>query len=419
MSIYSTPLWQIGAPDLQELLNDRAVENARLEFKLLTPGKEETLKKLSSFANTYGGLMVIGAKADSADGRIQDLPGVDVEAGYKQKIMQWCFDGVSPPLVVEVSDPIPVPSGGGGVCYVAHAAESDVAPHFLNGRKGLWVRTDEFSARFEARLADENELRHLFDRRRLVRERRERLLERARKRFGVHVAKIHTTRTGDRTESGPTLEISMVPRFPSRQLCEQAALEGYIQNSRRSWRGVTFPDPGSSILSQHESGIVLNAAVGRGASIFGADVWGTLFYGVEIGRQQSAAANIHLPQFVGDVLISILHAGGMLGMMGYSGSIVVDICLTSVLGIGWLLPYYDHVLAPMGGSELDDRISFSIGTTGEALRDRPDGVAMDVLRVVLFSVNLSQLVRTKDKLEDLVRAGYEFNRGSRPDSLRV
>ena len=37
-------------------------------------------------------------------------------------------------------------------------AESDVAPHFLNGRKGVWLRTNEFSARFEAQLADENEL---------------------------------------------------------------------------------------------------------------------------------------------------------------------------------------------------------------------------------------------------------------------
>lgn len=44
-------------------------------------------------------------KANSSDGRIEDLPGVDMEAGYKQKIVQWCFDGASP-LTVEVSDPL-------------------------------------------------------------------------------------------------------------------------------------------------------------------------------------------------------------------------------------------------------------------------------------------------------------------------
>jgi hypothetical protein len=123
--------------DLQGLISDNAVENVRLELKSAIPNKDELLKKLSSFANTFGGILLIGAKADSKDGRIQDLPQV---------------------------------------CYVIFVAESDVAPHFLNNRKGVWVRTDEFSARFDHQLADENELKHLLDRRRLVRERRLRLV---------------------------------------------------------------------------------------------------------------------------------------------------------------------------------------------------------------------------------------------------
>jgi hypothetical protein len=91
MSIFTNPLSQLGTDDLQELLDEGAVENARLEFKLEVPNKDGTLKKLSSFGNTFGGFMVIGAKASSADGRLEDLPGVDVQPGYKQKVVQWCF----------------------------------------------------------------------------------------------------------------------------------------------------------------------------------------------------------------------------------------------------------------------------------------------------------------------------------------
>ena len=76
MSIFTKPLSQLGTADVQELLGEAAVENARLEFKLAVPNKDETLKKLSSFANTFGGFMVIGAKANSTDGRIEDLPAV-------------------------------------------------------------------------------------------------------------------------------------------------------------------------------------------------------------------------------------------------------------------------------------------------------------------------------------------------------
>jgi predicted HTH transcriptional regulator len=75
MSIFTTPVSQLGAADMQELLQGAAVENIRLEFKSLVPNKDEMLKKLSSFANSFGGFMVIGAKANSADGRIEDLPG--------------------------------------------------------------------------------------------------------------------------------------------------------------------------------------------------------------------------------------------------------------------------------------------------------------------------------------------------------
>jgi predicted HTH transcriptional regulator len=74
MSIYVTPLSQLAAANLQELLDGAAVENIRLEFKLLVPNKDETLKKLSSFANTYGGFVVIGANfRASAKPRILSL----------------------------------------------------------------------------------------------------------------------------------------------------------------------------------------------------------------------------------------------------------------------------------------------------------------------------------------------------------
>src|SRR5467141_222465 len=147
MSIYTTPISQLEFADLAELLQEQAVENTRLEFKREVPDKDETLKKLSSFANTFGGLVVIGAAAQSKDGRIEDLRGVDEVPGYKQKIVDWCFKECSPPVMVDVSGPIPAPNNNGKVCYVISVEESELAPHFVNGRKGLWIRTNEFSGR--------------------------------------------------------------------------------------------------------------------------------------------------------------------------------------------------------------------------------------------------------------------------------
>jgi hypothetical protein len=417
MLIFSKPMSQVGTADLQELLSDNAVENARLEFKLQVPTKDETLKKLSSFANTFGGFMVVGASALSADGRIDGLPGVDVEAGYKQKVVDWCFSAVSPPLVVEVSDPIPVPAGGGRVCYVIRTAESEVAPHFLNGRNGVWVRTDEFSARFEARLADENELRHLFDRRKLIRDRRANLLERARKRSDAYAARTQTDGSGNRTRLGSLLEFCIVPRFPARPVCEQERLRSFITASYVSWRGVTFPKPSNSIISQHESAIVLDA--NGDWSIFEANVWGMLFYCTKIDRDENKTPGIHPYEVVGKVMLFIRHADSMLLALGYVGPVLIETSLTSILGVGWLNIQRRMLFPNRHGSELDDDVTFSVETTSEALHEKPDGVAMDVLRYIFFSANLPDLIDPPQRFEELVRMGYEYNSWTPPDTLRI
>ena len=396
MSIYTTPLSQLGTDDLQELLTDGAVENARLEFKLEAPNKDDTLKKLSSFANTFGGFMVIGASAKSADGRIEGLPGVDPVAGYKQKIMQWSFDGASPPLTVDVSDAIPVPAGDGKVCYVIYTPESDVAPHFLNGRKGLWVRTDEFSARFEARLANDSEFRQLFDRRKVIQERRVSVLERAKRRFNKYASL---------TDLGPFLGVCIVPRFPARPLCEQERLKQLMQGSYLRYDGTMFPRPSSSILFQYESAIVLNAL--GNYSMFETNVWGMLFYGMKIDTKENPPrpAGIHLYGFVGHILLFIRHASQMLHALAYTGPLVVDVALNSILRVPWL--YGPEGLYTYEGSPLDNAIDFSITTTSSALREGPDEIAMDVLRCVLFSINVHDWTDTD--LGSLLASGRRYN----------
>jgi Putative DNA-binding domain len=415
MSVYTTSISQLTTADLQELLKELAVENIRLEFKSESPNKDDALKKISSFANTFGGLMVIGAREDGS-GRLQDLHGIDNVPGQKQKIVQWCADGATPPLNIEVSAPIPTPDGSGKVCYVVYTPESDIGPHFLNGRKGVYIRTDEFSKRFEAQLATEAEVRQLFDRRKLVRDRRDQLQERAKKRFDTYISQKQTDRSGNVIPPGPLLKVSIVPRFPSRQLCQQENLKPMILKTYIAWRGVLFPNPSSAVLSQHESAIALGPS--RQTSFFEVNVWGMLFYAVQISDDHNGTLGIHLLQFTGYILLFLEHASQMLKQMAYSGPVSVGTELTAVRGANWLVPQYE-VMFPTPGSELDDRVVFSVATTSEGLREKRDAIAMEILRFALFAVNCANLVDTTERLEQLVRKGYEFNSWPRPKTLRV
>ena len=421
MPIYAKPLSQVTTADLEELLQEQAVENIRLEFKRDVPPKDETLKKVSSFANTFGGLVVVGASARSTDGRIEGLPGVDAQDGYKQKVVDWCFGGASPPLTVEVSDPIPTPDGSRKVCYVISVPESDVAPHFLNGRKGVWIRTDEFSGRFDAQLANESELRSLFDRRKVILERRASLLERARGRFDIYADRTHRDKAGNRLVFGPRLELCVIPRFPARPLCEQGQLQPLIRKTYFQWQGLLFPNPGSSIVSQHESAIVLGAA--GPDSMFEVNIWGTLFYCAKIADADNPSRTwgIHLYGFLGHILLFLHHSDQMLRALGYTGPLCVEVRLSSMLSAPWLHGggLGGSAIFSRPGSELDNDVAFLVSTTGELLRENPDAIARDVFSYVFFSVNWPDLIDTPQRLDDLVRMGYKYNSWSLPPVPRT
>jgi hypothetical protein len=408
MPFYTKPLSQLNSADLQELLSEQAVENARLEFKLIAPDKDPTLKKLSSFANTFGGYMLIGAKADSKDGRLQDVPGIAPLPGYKQKVIDWCFAGANPPLAVEVSDPIPVPAGGANVCYAIYVPESDVAPHFLNGRKGVWVRTDEFSANFDEQLANDVELRHLLDRRQLIRQRRTSLMARAKKRFNTYLDHKHKDRSGQRTDVGPLFELCVVPRFPARQLCNQKELKQYLDplQTRVNWRNGFFPLLNHRTVSQHESVITLDAA--GDTSILEANVWGLLYYATTLRDGRTDAAAIHTPQFIGSVLVFIDHAGKMLDRLGYSGATVIEFAMGPILRMPWLSIGADRFLQQRTGSELDDDIIFAIQSSAEELRLKRNAVALEVVRAVLYAADMADLVEQYGS-DILLTMGFAYN----------
>jgi hypothetical protein len=316
---------------------------------------------------------------------------------------------MEPPLTVEVSNPIDSPVGNGKVCYVIYVSGGDLAPHFLNGRLGVWVRIDEFSARFDERLANENELRHLRDRIRLIEQRRSDVINRARKRFETYLSQKYTYNTGTRKPLGSRLEVCLIPRFPSRQLCLQEDLAGLVQNSWTDWRQFKFPDQGAEILSRQESAIVLSST--KRLSVFEVNIWGMLFYVTKIQEDHNRTEGIQLFQFVGYLLLFLRDAGELLNALGYSRPVNLEIALDSLLHTSWPIPQEGGWFIQRPGSPLDDEVRFSVTKTSEELRSQPDSVVRELVRYVLFSANWSGLVDSDEKLTNLILAGHRFNRG--------
>jgi hypothetical protein len=108
----------------------------------------------------------------------------------------------------------------------------------------------------------------------------------------------------------------------------------------------------------------------------------------------------------------------MLTALGYSGPVLLETSLHSIRAIKWVHGLHGHPES-VGGSELDDELSFSISTTTDDLRRRRDGVLMEVLRQVFFSVNLPEFVEPPIALEQWITNGYAFNKWEIPETLRL
>jgi hypothetical protein len=408
VSFYTTPISKLTEADLMGLVTDNAVENLRLEFKSEIPKEDQTLKKLSSFANTFGGIVVVGA--EEKGGKITKLSGVPLEPGYKQTLANWCFIKFNPPLAAEFSEPIKLSNGQ--YCYVISVPESDIAPHFINGRKGVWIRTDEFTNRFRAELANENELRALFDRRRAVRERREFNINRARERFDAHVANNHTDKGGHLGDVGPILELCVTPRFPARPLCPQGNLQEHLNQAIFHWRGVQFLGTSSRPITAYES-VIIRDRLGPGTtSIFSGDVWGTCFYATQIAveAQNIAGVNltgIHRWAVNGCVLAFLLHAAKILKSLGYFGSLIAHVSLKSVRGIHWLYGTGSSVFDKLG-SELDKDISFELPEVSEVFYLDPYALAARILETIYYSCNWADQVDSPAKLQSVANEGFMY-----------
>lgn len=422
MSIYDKPVDRLTPADLEELLTAGAVENVRLEFKRELPGPEETLKKLSSFANTYGGYLVVGAEAASADGRLVALPGVDPQANYKQTVIQRCTQGVTPLIQPFVSDGIPAPGDTGKVCYVVHVPESEEAPHFLNNRKGAYVRADEYSTKYEPRLATADELLHLFDRRRLAVERREALVRRAASRFQQFAEAEYLVKTPGRTRDrrlpggiGATMQIALVPRFPVAPLCEPATVLNLARSLHVRWRSVGFPNAYDPI-SQHESALLLTNA-GDDFSLVEANTWGLVFSSIAVqsvwtppggGGQMSG---IHLPSTLGHTLAVLEYARRVYDALGFDGTLELVVAFHRVRGVP-IYAFPNNFAEEVGASRFDDDVRFAITVSTHRLRAERDAVGGDLLHAALFALGWTAAGHTGAEAPltaRLLDGAYEYN----------
>jgi predicted HTH transcriptional regulator len=144
--LFSKPLQEITYQDLTEFC-ERWSEGVRVEYKQVLK-TDHIPKVISSFANTVGGIWIIGVKTDESGRAIIPIEGFPREPGIKERITQSCYQSLYPGLLPDIKI-LDVPGSSNNVVVVVRVPESNEAPHAIENTTKVYIRTNSITDRID------------------------------------------------------------------------------------------------------------------------------------------------------------------------------------------------------------------------------------------------------------------------------
>jgi predicted HTH transcriptional regulator len=148
--MFGTPIESIDFSQILSFLQTGIREGFALDFKENFPSSLE--KTLASFANSYGGMILIGVAETDSGAAVIPIKGVELTTGLRERVLQKGLEAVYPPVlpevhVVEFKSDKDLPKPDRAV-VVIRVAESEDAPHAVEDRTVVYFRNDNISSRF-------------------------------------------------------------------------------------------------------------------------------------------------------------------------------------------------------------------------------------------------------------------------------
>ena len=137
-------------------------EGVRVEYKQEI---KDIPKTVSSFANTQGGIYMIGVKANQTDNTVVfPIEGIPNTSGIEERIMQSAYEGIYPPVIPEVIK-VDVP-GSEQIVVIVRVEESVCAPHAIQNSTRVYIRVGSVTQPYKKpELSELDRIEYLFKRR--------------------------------------------------------------------------------------------------------------------------------------------------------------------------------------------------------------------------------------------------------------
>ena len=156
--MFTKPIDEITFEDVQSFCQEWT-EGIRVEYKRKIT--RSIPKIVSSFANTHGGIFLIGVDAEQANNRVTSIPGIPQQNGIEQQIQQSALTGIYPEVIPEIKV-VDVPNSN-NVVVIVRVDESIQAPHAIQNSTRAYIRTGSITEPYE--LSDIDRIIYMLKRR--------------------------------------------------------------------------------------------------------------------------------------------------------------------------------------------------------------------------------------------------------------
>lgn len=382
-SLYTKDIANVSYKDVKHFCSAKIREGLRIDYKREFP--QELEKTVASFANSAGGIILIGVETDEAN-RPSRVSGVNFVKGIEERVLNICHSNTHPPIspsVIVCPFPRSVRGDRLKCAVVVRVGESGEIHYIGKKHNVVYVREDSISQR-----ADGKEVRNLWKKRNEGLKRARALIEQA------VVADYDSDPKSDFLSLAPppvTRQVIVIPSSVSRDIIHfTSEVDQFV---RRHPRELRFGD-GKPKQKGIEFSASVNSKLGEEGYFAEITSEGLILYRESSVRQRHC--EISCTRLV-IVLRKVLdYALGIYVYSEYSGSLIVRMDLLSVGGCN----LGDGNLLWTSYESGENSVTIEKSIDCEQLVSKPDEIVEDMFMETARAFHRSM---NRKEVHDLVR----------------
>ena len=399
MNLFTKPITSITFEDIENFCREGVPEGLTVEYKREFPADNEKLAKvISSFANTQGGIVLIGV--EEKDGKPISVKCIDYFEGIHEKITSICLKNIYPPIFPEIHV-CPSPQDENKVVVIIRVAESDETLHWVEQGTKIYIRVARQIEPVEAPFEEIEWLRNrrqewLRNRRREAVQNRIRLIIRANQRFKEQPLI---------KELGSFRNIYLIPLYPSRILVDIDNFEEMINKSKLKLRSVGFEEfPWSSYRTLNESIIFERVQEVQGEAILNhleINQYGLIWYKENLWEDliERTRGKIDMFTVLKWLFVIPLFSLNFYKNVGCWGAIEINLTLEGIRGRPLVIAHNRYINIGQGGASLDDCIEIIRKTSVIDLKEKLEGIVLELYKEFLWSCGLPRIAKNQETLQ--------------------